>query len=165
MKCMKCGHAMRSRREDVPDGDLPSVILDSVTVNRCPACGAWEVEIPRHADLTKELARIVISKPGRLSKEEIRYLRSSLYDSAAAFAQVIGRRAELLLRLMVAHEKRTPGYATAKLKDVAIETSDPASVRVRFDGERWGAIDAQPARKPTVRARRRTATASPRRTP
>ena len=181
MKCMKCGHAMRSGREHIPDSDLPSVILAGVTVNRCPDCGAWEVEIPRHADLTKELARIVISKPGRLSKEEIRYLRSSLYDSAADFAQVIGhdastvsrwengqqkigRHAELLLRLMVAHEKRIPAYPIAKLKDVAIEnTRDPASVRVTFDGERWVAVDAQPARKPTVRARRRTAPATPRR--
>jgi len=125
MKCLKCGHTMRSGRKNIPDSDLPSVILTGVTVNRCPNCGAWEVEIPHHADLTKELARIVISKSGRLSKEEIRYLRSWLFDSAAEFAQVIGhdvstvsrwengqqkigRHAELLLRLIVAHEKRIP---------------------------------------------------------
>jgi putative zinc finger/helix-turn-helix YgiT family protein len=181
MKCLKCGHAMRSGKENLPDSDLPSVILAGVTVNRCASCGAWEVEIPHHSDLMKELARIVISKPGRLSKEEIRFLRSSLYDSAADFAQVIGhdastvsrwengqqkigRHAELLLRLMVAHEKRIPEYPIAKLKDVAIEdTRHPASVRVTFDGERWVATEAQLARKPVVRARRRTAMASSRR--
>jgi putative zinc finger/helix-turn-helix YgiT family protein len=172
MKCLKCGHAMRSGRENIPDSDLPGVTLSGVTVNRCAHCGAWEVEIPHHADLTKELARVVISKPGRLSKEEIRYLRSCLYDSAADFAQVIGhdastvsrwengqqkigRHAELLLRLMVAHEKRIPAYPIAKLKDVAIEnTQDSVSVRATFDGERWITASAL-TRKPLARAPRR----------
>ena len=181
MKCLKCGHTMRSSRENIPDSDLPSVILAGITVNRCPNCGAWEVEIPHHTDLTKELARIVISKPGRLSREEIRYLRSCLFDNAAEFAQVIGhdastvsrwengqqkigRHAELLLRLMVAHEKRIPAYPITKLKDVAIEnTRDPTSVLVTFDGERWVAARAEPARKPLLRARRQTTTARQRR--
>jgi hypothetical protein len=44
---------MRSGREDVPDGGLPGVMLTDVTVNRCPSCGAWEVEIPHHTELTK----------------------------------------------------------------------------------------------------------------
>jgi DNA-binding transcriptional regulator YiaG len=172
---------MRAGRENVPDIDLPGVVLADVTVNRCPSCGAWEVEIPHHADLTKELARVVISKPGRLSKEEVRFLRSCLYDSSADFAEVIGhdastvsrwengqqkigRHAELLLRLMVAHEKRIPSYPIDKLKEVAVEnTREPASVRVSFDGARWSALEAQPRRKPPVRARRRAAPASTKR--
>lgn len=173
MKCLKCGRAMRSGREDVPDGDLPGVVLADVVVNRCPSCGAWEVEIPHHTELTKELARVVISKAGRLSKEELRFLRSCLYDSSAELAEVIGhdastvsrwesgqqkigRHAELLLRLMVAHENRIPSYSIDKLKEVAIEDARaPASVRVSFDGSRWNALEARPRRKPAVRARRK----------
>ena len=181
MKCLKCGHAMKSGRENLPDSDLPGVVLIDVTVNRCPHCGAWEVEIPHHADLTKELARFVISKRGRLSKEEIRFLRSCLYDSAADFARVIGhdastvsrwengqqqigRHAELLLRLMVAHEKRIPAYPIDKLKDVAIEdTRKPSSARLTFDGSRWNALEAELQRKPPVRARKRATATSARR--
>jgi putative zinc finger/helix-turn-helix YgiT family protein len=182
MKCMKCGHAMRIGRENIPDSDLPGVVLVDVTVNRCSSCGAWEVEIPHHVDLTKELARFVISKRGRLSKEEVRFLRACLYDNAADFARVIGhdastisrwengvqqigRHAELLLRLMVAHEKRIDAYPIDKLKDVAIEdTRKPVNARMTFDGSHWSALPAGLRRKPPVRARRkRTAAVSPRR--
>lgn len=181
MKCLKCGRAMRTGRENIPDSDLPGVVLANVVVNRCPSCGAWEVEIPHHADLTKELARVVISKAGRLSKEEVRFLRSCLYDSSADFAAVIGhdastvsrwengqqqigRHAELLLRLMVAHEKRIPAYRIDKLKDVAIhDTRAPASMRVSFDGSHWSAVETLPRRKPAVRAKRRITAAGARR--
>jgi len=182
MKCMNCGRVMRTGRENVPDGDLPGVVLADVTVNRCPSCGAWEVEIPHHAELTKELARVVITKAGRLTKEEVRFLRSCLYGSSADFAEVIGhdastvsrwengqqkigRHAELLLRLMVAHEKRIPSYRIDKLKDVAIEdTREPASVRVSFDGSHWSAVEAPLRRKPPMRARRKLTAAGATRT-
>jgi putative zinc finger/helix-turn-helix YgiT family protein len=178
MKCIQCGALLRRGRENVPDRDLPGVILVDVTVNRCPNCGEWSVEIPHHEDLTRALAQLVIEKPGHLTKEEVRYLRSCVgFESATEFARVIGhdastvsrwengqqpigRHAELLLRLMVAHESGLP-YPLAKLGEAAVvDTRAPLGARVRFDGRGWVQEDqpkTAPARLPPRAAGKRRA--------
>jgi DNA-binding transcriptional regulator YiaG len=51
------------------------VTLSCITINKCERCGAEAVVIPALRELNKLLSRIVASKPGPLTKEELRFLR------------------------------------------------------------------------------------------
>ena len=67
MKCMQCGHAVTTKRENVPYTALPGTVLVGVDVSRCPNCGEYEVAIPAIDELNRVLAGAVIRKPARLS--------------------------------------------------------------------------------------------------
>lgn len=56
MKCIKCGHAMTTKRENMPYHARPGAVLVGVPVSRCPSCGEYEVAIPAIDDLDRVLA-------------------------------------------------------------------------------------------------------------
>ena len=87
-KCLQCGHAMTTRRENVryDASGLPGVTLVGVEVSRCAHCGEHEVAIPHIADLHRVLAHAVVRKSSRLTPAEIRFLRRSLGWSGQDFA-------------------------------------------------------------------------------
>lgn len=135
MKCLQCGHAMTSKRENVQYKSLPGAVLVGVEVSRCPHCGEYEVHIPAIEDLNRVLAQAVIEKQSRLNGGEIRFLRSYLGLSGADFAntigsdkatvsrwesgkQPIGHHTDLLLRTMVMLGKKVEQYPIEDFKKI-----------------------------------------------
>ena len=129
MKCIECGHAMTTKRENVPFAALPGAVLVGVEVSRCPKCGASETAIPAMENLLGALANAVIRKRARLTGDEVRFLRKYLGYSSADFAkrigsspstvskwengaQPIGLHSDLLLRAMVALDKKIESYTS-----------------------------------------------------
>ena len=139
MKCIQCGHAMTTKRENMPYTALPGTVLVGVEVSRCPNCGEYEVAIPAIDELNRVLASAVIRKPARLNGGEIRFLRSYLGYSGTDFAkligsdpatvsrwegdkQPIGHHTDLLLRAMVALDKKVEEYPIATFGEIGDET-------------------------------------------
>lgn len=120
MKCISCGAKMLPpvRRDGVPyPCGLRNAQINRVFVHECPECGEEEVDVPRPLELHRQLARAVAMKPGRLTPDEIRFLRKHLGWSGVDFARRfrvtpqtvtrwekggirMNRQAELLLRIL-----------------------------------------------------------------
>jgi len=149
---------MQSRRENYrwDASGLSNVVLIDVEVRRCPACGEHTVVIPRIEELHRTLAMAVISRPGRLAPQEIRFLRKWLGWSGQDFARhfgvtpttvsrwesledpsPMGGTAERLLRLAVAHGQPAEQYPVSRLAE--IDDSQDASPRlIAFKSSRGG---------------------------
>lgn len=103
--------------------------LCDILMERCPACGNTLVNIPKMEQLHRLLANIVIKKSGHLEPFEIIFLRKALGWSKADFARnmhvrpsqvshwesehkpsPMGAANELLLRSLVAHNRRIETY-------------------------------------------------------
>jgi putative zinc finger/helix-turn-helix YgiT family protein len=154
MKCINCGHTMTTKRENVPYTALPGAVLVGVPVSRCANCGEHEVAIPAIDELNRVLARAVISKRGRLVGGEIRFLRSYLGYSGSDFAkligsdpatvsrwegdkQPIGHHTDLLLRAMVALDKRVDEYAIEELGQVKPDIAERPRYAVKPAAKKW----------------------------
>jgi putative transcriptional regulator len=157
MKCMQCGSAMRTTRENFLYGKsgLP-VTLVGVEVSRCKKCGEFEVVIPKIEKLHRAIAMEVIGKRARLVPAEIRFLRKYLGWSGADLARRVGVSvgavsrwengrehmgpvADRLLRLMVAHASPDTDYPVEKLAEVAQETPAPLRLEMQPDANGWHA--------------------------
>ncbi|MDY0270582.1 type II TA system antitoxin MqsA family protein [Trichloromonas sp.] len=132
MTCPDCRQAeLVESRENIryTESGLPYVTLCDILVERCPSCGNTLVNIPKMEQLHRLLATIVIKKSGRLEPFEITFLRKSLGWSKADFARnmhvrpsqvshwesehkpsPMGEANELLLRSLVAHNRRIENY-------------------------------------------------------
>ncbi len=132
MTCPDCRQAeLIESRENIryTESGLPYVTLCDILVERCPSCGNTLVNIPKMEQLHRLLANIVIKKSGRLEPFEITFLRKSLGWSKADFARnmhvrpsqvshwesehkpsPMGEANELLLRSLVAHNRRIENY-------------------------------------------------------
>ena len=116
-KCLRCeGVKAKTTRENEPFNDLlPGVVLLDVEVTKCMTCGNREVEVPYMDDLMKAVARAVVKMGGRLTGDEVRFLRTFLELSGVELAELmdstpgtvsrwennrtpVGRTADLLLR-------------------------------------------------------------------
>jgi putative zinc finger/helix-turn-helix YgiT family protein len=156
MKCTMCGSTMKTNRENVhyDEVGMPGVTLINVEVSRCAKCGEYEVAIPRIEELHRQIAQMVIEKPGRLTGTEIRFLRKFLGYSGADFAKHVGsdpstisrwengketmnRHADLLLRLMVVHGARVQEYALARLSEVAKDDAPQSRYELESVGKTW----------------------------
>jgi putative zinc finger/helix-turn-helix YgiT family protein len=158
MKCMQCGGAMTTSREDVAYGDtgLPEVTLCDIEVSRCAACGEFEIAVPRIEELHRAIAFAVVQKRERLSGIEVRFLRKYLGYAATDFARTIGvdkatvsrwenekepigTTADRLLRLMVLRHKPVEEYPTERLAEVAQEPARAPRITARRVGRVWQA--------------------------
>ena len=154
MKCMQCGHAMNTKRENVPYTALPGAVLVGVPVSRCSNCGEHEVAIPAIDELNRVLARAVIGKRARLAGGEVRFLRTYLGYSGADFAkligsdpatvsrwesdkQAIGHHADLLLRAMVALDKKVDSYPISTFADVKAEPAERPRYAFKPAANKW----------------------------
>ena len=116
-KCLRCeGVKAKTTRENEQFSDLlPGVVLLDVAVTKCTTCGNREVEVPYMDDLMKAVARAVVKMGGRLTGDEVRFLRTFLELSGVELAELmdstpgtvsrwennrtpVGRTADLLLR-------------------------------------------------------------------
>lgn len=142
MKCIECGSDMTTKKENVPFQALPGTVLVGVDVSRCRACGAYEVAIPAIDKLMHMLANVVIRKPARLVGAEVRFLRKYLGYSSGDFAkrigsspstvskwendaQPLGLHSDLLLRAMVALDKKMDSYTSAAFAEIGDEPMKP----------------------------------------
>ncbi len=101
MKCVNCGEAMMTEaKEDYryTESGLSNVILQGVTVRRCPRCNEVEVAIPAIVGLHRAIARLLASKAGALLGEEVRFLRKHLGLSGVDFAAELGVTPETVSR-------------------------------------------------------------------
>lgn len=155
MKCLQCGHPMKTRRENYRyDASGLPVTLLGVEVSRCSHCGEHEVEIPRVEELHHRIALKVISKRSRLTPAEIRFLRKTLGWSGADFARHIGVDAgtvskwengavrmgpiaDRLLRLMVAHGQPVGDYSVDRLAEVADEEATSTRIGMKANDKGW----------------------------
>ena len=145
MKCFQCGHAMTTKRENVPYSALPGAVLVGVPVSRCPNCGEYEIAIPAIDELNRVLAAAVVRKPTRLSGGEVRFLRTYLGYSGADFAKLIGsdpatvsrwegdkqplgHHTDLLLRALVVLDKKVDQYPITKFAEIG----DAAAATLRY---------------------------------
>lgn len=161
MKCFECGASMERRKENYryDASGLPSIVLESVEVRRCPECGIEEVAIPRIEQLHQVIAESVIHKPARLVGSEVRYLRKYLGWSASDFAKHmgtaretvsrwetgqtrIGPQADRLLRLLVATKQPVGDYSADFLKEIGADQGTPIQVRLAADHSGWHTLTA-----------------------
>src|SRR5437764_1043651 len=93
MKCPTCRKADLETRvvnHRYSESGLDNVVLNGIEIRRCPNCGEELVSIPRIEELHQKIATDLISKPGRLSPGEIRFLRRWLGWSGTDFAKMMG---------------------------------------------------------------------------
>jgi len=109
------------------ESGLPNVTLEGIILRKCPECGNVMPMIPSLSKLHLAIARNLVKKDGRLTAQEIVFLRKCLGWSGVDFAhnmhstssQVskwesgkveMSTQAELLLREMVARGKKIEDY-------------------------------------------------------
>ena len=137
------------------ESGLPNVVLVGVDVRRCPKCGAFEVLLPRVAELYRVIAKAVIHKPARLSGAEVKFLRKHLGWSGADFAahmgvdpttvsareherKPFGTSSDRLLRLMVARQAPVEDYSLDQLTKIAdVQQGPPRNVEIRSRDHGW----------------------------
>lgn len=158
MKCVECGGAMKTRRENYQyaASGLPGITLRGVEVRRCPRCGATEVAIPRIEDLHRAIAQALIGKPSRLAPEEVRYLRKYLGWSGADYAAHMGTTpetvsrwetgaapmggtADRLLRLMVVTKTPVNDYSLDLLRQIHDRSPKRTRLTLTVDRNGWQA--------------------------
>ena len=154
MKCINCGHTMTTKRENVPYTALPGTVLVGVPVSRCSSCGEYEVAIPAIDELNRVLADAVIRKRARLTGGEVRFLRSYLGYSAADFAkligsdpatvsrwesdkQAIGHHTDLLLRAMVALDRKVDEYPITAFAEVQSKAAKRPRYAFKPSAKTW----------------------------
>ena len=136
------------------ESGLPNVVLVGVDVRRCPKCGAFEVLLPRVAELQRVIANAVIHKPARLSAAEVRFLRKYLGWSGTDFAahmgvdpttvsawendrKPFGTASDRLLRLIVARQAPMEDYSLDELTKIADRQEPPRKVEIRSRNHGW----------------------------
>lgn len=155
MKCMQCGSPMETKSETyLYDRNGIGATLTNVPVHRCAACGDFEVEIPRIAQLNELLAATLIRKSSRLTGAEIRFLRKSLGWSGADFARYMGATAatvsrwetdkqrmgpiaDRLLRLVVSKGTPIDDYSLEDLATVSDANADDSPMRFEPSKNTW----------------------------
>ena len=164
MNCFECEKGKMSESSDAYryyESGLPNVVLVGVTVYRCKDCGAEYVSIPDIEGLHRALAMVVITKDGRLTPAEVRFLRKSLGWSGADFARkfhvspsavsrweseqsksLMSKANELRLRDMVAHGKKIEDYES-HMEDIALEESaSPINFKLIHERSGWNMAEA-----------------------
>jgi putative zinc finger/helix-turn-helix YgiT family protein len=156
MKCLSCGGKTTTRKEShrYTESGLPNVLLLGIDVARCAACGEYEITIPAMDGLHRAIAHALVEKPGRLTHDEIRFLRKHMGLSAADFARLIdaspatvsrwergsqpmGGMAERLLRLMVVTREPIADYSLEDLARPAEPGQRDASLRLKPGRSGW----------------------------
>ena len=163
-RCMRCGgQKAKTTRENEPmDEAMPGIILLGVEVTKCLQCGNREVAIPHLDALLKLIAETIVKKPGRLTGDEVRAVRSYLELSGTEFAELmdatpatvsrwennktpVGRTADLLLRAIVMlHHGQQKSVSTfrgiSRLLAEKGEVRVPTIYSFKFDGDTWKSV-------------------------
>jgi putative zinc finger/helix-turn-helix YgiT family protein len=192
-KCLRCGggKAKTTRENEPMDEAMPGIVLLGVEVTKCLQCGNREVAIPHLDALLKLVAETIVKKPGRLTGDEVRVVRSYLELSGTELAEImdatpatvsrwennktpVGRTADLLLRaiVMLHHGQQIPVSTFRSISGLLAEDREarvPAIYQFKLDGGAWKSVgintlwDKRLDRKAAKRPRRagRTVPARP----
>lgn len=154
MKCIDCGERMKEHKENArfDEGGI-DVVLQSVSVWRCPACGGSETAIPQFEGLHQFIASELMKQKGRLRPKEVKFLRKFLGYSKEDFAKKfhvdkatvahwespntkrpISTAYELLLRTMVKLGDTMKEYP---LEDIATEDARAGAMHLAFKKNGW----------------------------
>lgn len=78
--CPICGATRNSVTGEYSylESGLDNVVLEGVTFLDCPGCGQQEVVLPRLARIHEAIAKALTNSPGRLSGQQLRFLRLHL---------------------------------------------------------------------------------------
>src|SRR5262245_49847642 len=101
MKCLECGQEMlvkTDQRYRYIESGLNNVYLTGVTIFECPKCKVEVPEIPNVRNLHLCIATLIIENPGKLTGEEIKFLRKSLGVKAKDLAAKLGYEPEAFSR-------------------------------------------------------------------
>ena len=163
-RCTRCGgEKAKTTRENEPmDEAMPGIVLLGVEVTKCLQCGNREVAIPHLDALLKLIAETIVKKPGRLTGDEVRAVRSYLELSGMEFAGLmdatpatvsrwennktpVGRTADLLLRaiVMLHHGQQIPISTFRGISGLLAEEGEvraPAIYQFKFDGDTWKSV-------------------------
>lgn len=123
-ECSKCGKPARVTNGSYhyKESGLDNVILKGIDIIHCDHCGNDDPMIKAVSKVHDTIAEAVISRRGKLSGKEIRFLRKYMNISARAMAEIlhvhpstmskwendedpIGDQSEALLRVLVAAQK------------------------------------------------------------
>jgi len=105
LKCDDCQQRMRVRRATrqrpyhFTESGLDDVYLAGITVYVCVTCEFESGLIPRIDHLSTVLANAVLTKSGRLTGSEVRYLRKMANWQSRQLAEFIGVTPEYLSRM------------------------------------------------------------------
>jgi hypothetical protein len=105
MTCDVCQRPMRMRVASLQEPylydliGLDDICLIGIEVYRCPKCGGQSPIIPRIANLHREIARLLIEKPGLLDGPEIRFLRKFARHNGQSLAARLGINPSRLSRV------------------------------------------------------------------
>jgi len=179
-KCLRCeGVKAKTTRENEAFSDLlPGVVLLGIEVTKCMTCGNREVEVPYMDDLMKAVARAVVKMGGRLTGDEVRFLRTFLELSGVELAELmdstpgtvsrwennrtpVGRTADLLLRT-IAHGEVDPiepdqHSMLALVRDFAVKLDEQRRSTVypfRIVGNHWELTELPAAAATAATAKR-----------
>jgi len=145
---------MRAASENIRWDALPSAVIVSAEVARCTACGAHGVTFPALSKLVDLAARTVVSKQGRLSGGEVRFLRSVLDLDGGELAealgsnpstlsrwehdrQPIGRHADLFLRALVLLQLGGEPTPATYFQRIAKDIFPAQLLAFEFVGGKW----------------------------
>lgn len=146
MKCLQCGTEMKVGRENhrYESGGLPYITLVDVEVRRCPNCGEWEVSIPYIEDLHGALADYLARKKAKLTKEEIRFLRTYLGLSGVELAERMGVSPSTVSRWE--NGSKPMGLTSERLLRLLVAFGHPRSEGVREEIGKTAKIKSAPLR-------------------
>lgn len=153
MKC-QCGGKMKEHKENArfDEGGI-DVVLDNVSVWRCPDCAESETAIPQFEQMHQVIASELMSQKGRLRPKEVKFLRKFLGYSKEDFAKKfhvdkatvahwespntrrpISKAYELLLRAMVKMGDTAKEYP---LENVATDEPPAGAMHLAFKRNGW----------------------------
>lgn len=124
MTCERCHLPLRARRSTAREpyryleSGLRTVGLVGVAVHACPQCHEEAAEIPKVGQLHQAIAEALLTKPGPLAGDELRFLRKNAGIAAAQFAELLGIDPAHLSR--AEHGKRGLGAPTERLARAVI---------------------------------------------
>ena len=79
-ECTNCGEQVTAERRNYryTESGLSNVVLQGIEVADCPKCGNSDAIIPRMAGIHRAIAQALANSPGRLTGEQLRFLRKHL---------------------------------------------------------------------------------------
>jgi putative zinc finger/helix-turn-helix YgiT family protein len=90
--CGDCGGNTFIERKDYEfyESGLADVLLKNIEIERCRKCANESPVIPNRNDLMRTIAVALISKPSKLTRFEVQWIREHLGKKSAAFAKLLG---------------------------------------------------------------------------
>ena len=160
-RCTQCGeNRFKTSYEDRPVSPrLPQMMLIGILKDTCLKCGEYEIEIPKHLELTNAVTTAILNKKALLAAGEIRWLRSCLGFTGEELAKNLGvsrtvvsywenghrlqdPTSDRLLRLAVAPTLPAGSFSLSTASQITAEKREPLTLSLRFEESRgWQIVE------------------------